>query len=1025
MGLSDIPANNDYREWGQLLASKASKACGEANVLKTAKYSMGIDVFNGLRHDKSVEKMVGWLTSVSSRTSYLNTRWYSIFLLVVCVCILIYCVVVACAVSSKVRTAYSKAFCGLFGDVGQRPRLTQIRRGTRLRLVSFAFLGLVILAVSGAFGFKASHQVMDSQRVVNCNLWAQLNGHFNGALNLDAGDIREISNNWLGTLPIRDLLTSLDGKTVGGPENSIYLKLSAGRDQLKANLTEAQEVMTLALEKAGNLTADWSTEITKQSTALKKLDAFGPNKRVGNRKTFDMTLGIQQVFEAKHDAFITQLDEALTQTWNVTESLINKYAGTGSALMSKANRAVQSTKTTVNQIDRAFAKMVTMWNKYNGKVKALMQAGAVLAALGIAFGLTGALIAVLASWKLGHDIKKNIMPKRSAVIAWKVAYVFTVIAAGISAIALGIEFLTAVIGRDACDTASNELLTEGNWGLLPKEMLHPVPDDEEVYMPLVYDVCVKRGGYGTIGMSLGLDEPIATLTEDVDVALADIDGQREGLLERNRRYVQIHSIGIMLREMLRGFVPKKAYEAADRNVMPIRTFDKLASVTLEGHQSDTQGLRYMLGIIPYWTDPAVLVVGAMPWGQNLASLEDAYNLLNDLSDKAMAANSKSPMPRFCGQFARSHNMTCSTLPDDDGTGRVVVDLANLETNADNTLAWVQQLDTDVPVYNGHYGNTTQRSWNTLESTRFMEILAASTPITEAILNRTCDAPEPNAYPTHGYTFNPRNKGRRQLEAEDDVSTDDDDTPSCTVGQVRDVDLVNFENYFNSFYASYNGVVANVDEYVDGLVKPSVTELVDEANSILTRTNCQFEGTTLDKAVVDPMCNSLFPGSTVLSIILTITTVVLGLLAAHIWHWTHYVIDIVNDYEKNPSSFEQLASMKNRPDYISYSGMPSVNQPNAEKQAENQQVVNQRAPPVATPTNLGPERQDVLQDDLAPVVTELEGSHTASPRSSAEGSPVMRKAVYNGASELEPARNGTYNAPHPVAEDSFVTIEGYE
>lgn len=917
---------NSFNDVADAIHRSAISACGGVARLKVPGSlkltSPRRGMFNTLTSMKGQEKLTRVLYQLGGEpapgqtvvrgaiSKYLGSRWYSFTALIVSVVVFVVAIMVSCSVFNCSRRCCgakkddrpdtqtsSMSETDSFKESSARNRqmrstLVQIGRHIRVGLFILSALCFVTLAVLVGFGIRSSVDLINTTDVISCNMWMELDGYFNGAhdakpsnlptpwmadyedgndsssalslyLSTDSGQdidgktlLSLITNNWLGSQAIKQGLEELNALT-SPTDNPVYKNFTEGRLALQ-KVTEDHETRI-----AGNLTLvsdiikDYTTFTALINPYLKPMGL----QPIGNwqDEIYNIKFALSTVFSVKADLFRNELLQTLTDSWPVIDALIEKYAGKTSNLMNNANAAVRHSLQTILQIDQAMKNMYDVWNSKGSLLTALNVTEVALASLYFTCAIVAGGMALFLSIVLVRKspLDSNSPPLRShGRCVWRSTFVICCIGVAFSALSAGVTLFASTTGSDACQLADKTLLTEGDWAVLGSHILHPaasfdnsLKDSEPsatVDMRQVLDVCMKRDGDGSIGSRLGIDAAIAEVNENVNDAIEDINLTRERLLLRKSRTMRIRIIGFIMEELLRGWTHEGHFPKSAQAY----TFNEYQQINWENHTKFDGGRRVMLGFTPEWPDLLSIISKGLFYG--LASLPDAYNYLNDLSDAAFAANPSTTLPRFCGPIAHRRQLACSFFD----SSRPVVDLADPAVTLDTINTYVgfdgtnYGLDNDLPTYDNYENSIGERTRHLIGALRFVEVAGSVTT--------------------------------SQLKwKEDDPRCTVDGI--CTFDELRELDAqIVAEQIWPAVREEYLALVGEVDAYVDELVIPSTENMVNKANDLMINTNCQYQRTVVDYAVVAPLCGIIFPATIELSLLSFLSFIVLSLLTILLW-----------------------------------------------------------------------------------------------------------------------------------------------
>lgn len=882
-------------------------------------------MFNALASTKGYKKLTSVLYQLGEEPipgggkvsgaipAYVGSRWYSLMTLICAIVICVLAVVMACSIfSCAQRCCCRHEVLSEDGDNDDdsskessarnrqmRSTLVQIGHRIRVGLFILSTLCFVTFAILVGFGIKSMVDITNSTDVINCNMWMELDGYFNGAQNakpdnlpsswlndyesgsdssssltkflsgsMAPGDsvdgktlLSLITNNWLGSQHIKAGLAELNDLT--SPENNpVYKNFTEGRKALQVDTEYHQNNINTNLTLATTIADDYAkfTELIKPYLADKKLQPIGN----WDKNAYDIKFALQTVFNVKADLFKNELASAISQSWTTIDELIEKYAGATSELMSNANTAVRHTLQTILQIDQAMSNMYDVWNSKGGLLTALAVSEIVLGAVYCICGLVAGGLTVCLSVSLIRKSAQNRRPlKRYGRCTWRSAFVICCGGIALSALTTGITFFAATAGSDACQVADTGLLTNGDWTVLGRKILHPETHFDDtvqssaksvptVDMRQVLDVCLKRDGDGSIGARLGIDAAIGEVNQNVEDAIDDIRDTRERLLLRKSRIMRIRIIGFIMHELLRGWTHNSHYGAGGLLGVPVsHNFNEYQQINWENHTKADQGRRVMLGFTPMWPDALSITTKGLFYG--ISSIPDAYTYLNSISDAAHAANPSTTLPRFCGPLAKKRKLACAYFDADDK--RPVIDLGDTSLTLEMIDGWVgfkdnkYALDTDLPRFDRYENHIGERTRHLIGALRFVERAGS---VTTKELNWKTDDP-------------------RCADKE------------CTFDDLREMDAQHLgDTVWPTILEEYENLVKRVDAYVDGQVVPSTQSMVNKANDLMSNTNCQFQRGVIDYAVVTPLCTVTFPATTELSLISFLAFVVLTLLGILLW-----------------------------------------------------------------------------------------------------------------------------------------------
>lgn len=921
MGLPDV-TDGDYSSWESVLRKRVDNACN-AYEFSAPKSHYGRSIWKSMASAASVVKLERWRTDEGySIQKYIRSRGACIAVIVLGLIMLVFAIVSCFAVKTSVREKMSKWFCGLWRR-RNRPRLQSLKKREKRRLGLYAALFGLASLVSVIYVFIVSAQLIDGAQKANCNVWLQMYGHFFGAGELSKGGVDEIAMSWTGTVPLHTNVLKLGEKVAVGPDNPTRALLQEGYLALQADATA----------RADKLSADvlGLKDITTNYRALMTMEYHSP---IPGEELNQRLVGLGETVMSKSDIFVEDLAKTLTDGWTGIEELLERYTGDASELMNKSYAAVVDTVRSLTQIDAAIAKLAKLWDHQGKTVTRLLVAlGSISIVVGVAL-----VAALILSCFLFVDFftrsKKDRLPAKKEIRPYGAAFSLYCVVAGLSAFLCGLFYLLGAVGTDVCALLNDGLFQRGNWDILGDAMIEdPVKDfpvADRVDLRTVFDTCIKRTGEGNVAVSIGLDGKIAELANDVNEARRDVLETRDRLLKKREKMGRVSVLGLALNEAME--VVTRRYEAqSDGELTPF--FEEVRNLNAEVKPWKDVGETNLLWVIPMLTMQPVLflVLELVDPMLKVNALNAGYDIMNEaltyIHKNAETPNAAIPT-KICpgllnnralliengtsfdcdGAFLVNRDWTTTTRTTtmekgsrgkgSRGKGSQAVVVNNFDRYQDllDNL-WNHTIWPDAPLFRGKYEGTTvpQR--------------------TAALLKEFIRIAEWNGKMRSDYaTLQP------------DQFPCPDGAADCPFESIRQ-DMR--KRFMQSSKGMVNGVeelLGTVDEYVDGLVLPTMTSLVTDANELTEDANCQFEGTALEYAVTPALCDATFPASASLCVIFGLISLFATALASINLFCFHYLRDLASPFEFNKELYNlanhEFTPMRSRKEFVNFTGQPT-------------------------------------------------------------------------------------------------------
>lgn len=900
------PEAFDYSQWKEPLESKVRNACGDEWMFKAPSWTFSQKMFRNLQNTLSAEALEDYMLGDGTLSHYLNTRGGFLFMLILGIVILIATIFVAIAVCPKVRTFYSKVCCGACGH-RDRPRMKQVQEEVRasllMRTALVGFAAVALLAVQ----IVASARMLADIKKVDCGMWLELYGHFYGVESLSKDLTNDVTANiawsWGGTQPLLESLSQINDTTnPHNPNNGIRTKLYNGLDELKANATAKSRETGIVIDEWVALSDAWWGMGTNCSAG----DTF-------NGTWSEFNVGTANAVAYKAKVYKNEILETLDTAWVTIEDLLERYAGESSDLLGKAEAATTDAVSTINQMNAVLGALTQKWDHLGPHLIRAMRA---IAALLIILCFVVFILAPTAMYlaiKLVSQMKQDTLPTFQQRRAWSYTFISVMLTAGFAGLYCGLTFFMVGLGNDVCDLLEDGVLTRGVWEVLGDDILHP-EGVTDIDVPRILDTCILQEGDGNVAAALALDARIAELAVEVDRAKEVVLETRDELLERDTRTLRVQIVRTGAEDMM-DFIYRT----------PMRD-DQLVDGAVDSQNSDFnhRPLLSDLGVPAPWFNASwtpssqsvllCIIPGSADNGGSGSKLGAwgllAYNCqklgrtgieirpvpLNIFYD---ALNSQLPSIRseagittdlpeaFCSQTGESEGFACST----NAYTLTKDDFKDWPTTY-NTV-WQNALVKPTYTSDPSIG---WKAWRTLLALgrleTFMQTRISETNATSATGTITCPLGAPDC------TIHSAIKASRAKTKE--------------VAPRLDVEL---QDLFALF-----------DFYVDNITIGSMSSVVDDAYQVVEGANCQFEGTALNAAAIMPLCQAIFPATTVTSLLMALMTIVLCLLGSQLWKWYHFMDDLAQLHGDDPGRYDEakisFATMSQRREFVElYTGVP--------------------------------------------------------------------------------------------------------
>lgn len=807
---------------------------------------------------------------------YLNKRPEGLTILILCLLLFALGIALVFVIrQQKSRKWLSNITLGKFKS-RPRPRLNEVRQGKSGKLINFGLIFAIGTITASIFLMYLGGQILNGTYATNCMLWLQVEGHFNGAAALPPPKepIDNLVSLWDGTIGVQQQLKALDPKVTIGDDNPVLQKSLAGYRELKRDMTaksaelDAIGLGGLDIAKAHDEHLRILSELTEKT--YYKDEKYAPYKH-----------GLSRVIPVKVATLIDELANTLEASWASIENLLDKYLGSESYLMHKAKKSVVDARRTIAEIDAAIAALTKQLNAMLPLLQGLIQFSTSLVLI-LAIGLLAYPIYLCYTlFQLDKRLKDDQFPDKGFRRLWDISFMSAGLMAAASTLLFGVLYLTGAVANDACEAISRGLFIEGDWAMLGDKILKPEPfhDSMTTDMKLVLDTCIRADGDGNLATALHLDGRIADLAGDVEVAKNDVRNTREELLQRKERLARVRVLGFAFQEAVKSQykdIPPTEHFPLWYNQTMMFTWDFKDYKTEYHNHLPVIVAEQLLPMDP--TIALMIMLTKKQFNYPISSYNEAIDHLNNKTTEwlQIAGVPENKIPQYCVETLKGsrYNHPCAKNP------------AAIYISGDLDNHHVDQLvDAGMGSIEGD-PEERERRRTLMRDIRDHEFMANH----EITANDVVKCPE-------GAASCKWNDAR--LEASDQ--------------------LLQWETDLVTKTAEAFGFV---DKFVDKVVVKEMASLVDDANTITNRANCQFEGTALHLAV-QPLCRSAVPGISVAAITCAVVAIFMALMASYVWVWYHYMIDVADHHQDSAEVYYQPAfnPMSTRKEFVSYTGWP--------------------------------------------------------------------------------------------------------